>query len=231
MLEVKIEGVYESDIGSGQKKYYPFKYTYKTARKNQKGLYTHALRRHAPYLIQNDKKNNKNLFSRIKTLHINDIKTLDDTCDLEGKDIKELNAWEIQDLACLYDLYDIPLYGVCSLGELREKAVLAYLEYVLKVPMKTPKEKEELGFFEPQEDGTYKLNMEAINLPIQVYDSLIEKKQGEVKKKDLSYFIKKAGKVVSDGILNLTGNDVQNDSDENQQQNDDMPSVNDLLNV
>ena len=45
MLEVKIEGIYESDIGSGEKKYYPFEYTYKTARINPKGLYTHALRK------------------------------------------------------------------------------------------------------------------------------------------------------------------------------------------
>ena len=233
MLEVKIEGIYESDIGSGQKKFRPFEYTYKTARINQKGLFTHALRRHAPYLIQKDKKNANTLYSRIKFLNISDIKTLDEKCYLEGKNVAELNDWEIQDLACLYDLYEIPLHGICSLTELREKAMLAYLEYVLKVPMKTPEEKDALDFFEKEENGTYKFKPEGLNLPIEIYDSLIEKKQGTPKKKDINYFIKRAGLNVANGILNITGNQTveianEESSDESESKNE-FPSSNDLL--
>ena len=233
MLEVKIEGIYESDVGSGQKKFKPFEYSYKTARINPKGLFTHALRRHAPYLIQKDKKNSNILFSRIKSLNISNIKTLDEECYLEGKNIAELSDWEIQDLACLYDLYEIPLHGVCPLPELREKAMLAYLEHVLKVPMKTTKEKDALDFFEKDEDGTYKFKPEGLNLPIKIYDSLIEKKQGVVKKKDIGYFIKQAGLNVANGILNMTGNPTvdtvgEGSSDENENGNE-FPSGNDLL--
>lgn len=228
MLEVKIEGIYESDIGSGEKKYYPFEYTYKTARINQQGLFTHALRRHAPYLIQKDKKN-KALFSRIQALNIADIKVLNEPCYLEGKNIEELNDWEIQDLACLYDLYDIPLHGFYSLGELREKAVIAYMQYVLNIPMKTNKEKDALDFFEKQEDGSYKLNLGGAKILIELKESLYLKKKGEVKKKGLSDFIKNTGLTIANGILNATGNQTvqQEGSDENQ--NDGMPSANDLL--
>jgi hypothetical protein len=77
MLEVTVEGIFESDIGSGQKKYYSFEYTFETARVNQKGLYTHALRRLVPYLIQKDKKNAQRLFSRIQSLVINNVKKID----------------------------------------------------------------------------------------------------------------------------------------------------------
>lgn len=233
MLEVKIEGIYESDIGSGQKKFKPFEYTYKTARINPKGLFTHALRRHAPYLIQKDKKNANILYSRIKSLNISDIKIIDEECYLEGKNIAELSDWEIQDLACLYDLYEIPLHGVCPLPELREKAMLAYLEHVLKVPMKKPEEKEALDFFEKEEDGTYKFKPEGLNLPIKIYDSLIEKKQGVVKKKDISYFIKRAGLNVANGILNMTGNQTVDNPDKESSDEggsgDEFPSGNDLL--
>ena len=40
MLEIKVEGIYESDIGSGQKKYESFSYTFKTSRKKEKGVDT-----------------------------------------------------------------------------------------------------------------------------------------------------------------------------------------------
>lgn len=233
MIEVKIEGIYESDIGSGQKKFKTFEYTYKTARINPKGLFTHALRRHAPYLIQKDKKNAGVLFSRIKSLNISDMKVLDEKCYLEGKNIAELNDWEIQDLACLYDLYEIPLHGVCPLPELREKAMLAYMDNVLKIPMKTPKEKEALGWFKKEEDGTYKFTPKDLIIPIEIYDRLIEKKQGVVQKKDINYFIKRAALNVANGILNMTGNQTvdtvdEGSSDEGESGNE-FPSGNDLL--
>ncbi len=230
MLEVKIEGIYESDIGSGEKKFYPFEYTYKTARINQKGLFTHALKRHAPYLIQKDKNKNNKLFSRIQTMNISDIKVLDEECYLEGKDINELNDWEIQDLACLYDLYDIPLYGVYSIGESREKATLAYMEYVLNIPMKTNREKDALDFFEKEDDGTYKLNLKGQKVIIEIEEALLNKKKNGVAKKGLSDFIQNAGRTLANGILNMTGNKTAEDSDENfEKENDEMPSINDLL--
>lgn len=232
MLEVKIEGIYESDIGSGEKKYYPFEYTYKTARINPKGLYTHALRRHAPYLIQKDKKNSKALFSRIQALNIADIKVLDEPCYLKGKDINTLNDWEIQDLACLYDLYDVPLHGLYSIGELREKTILAYMEYVLQIPMKTNKEKDRLSFFEKQDDGSYKLNLGEDKVLIEIKESLYEQRKGEVKKKGLSDFIKGAGLSIANGILNATGNQtvVTEDGEGSDENNGNgMPSADDLL--
>lgn len=233
MLEVKIEGVYESDIGSGQKKFYPFEYVYKTARINPKGLFTHALRRHAPYLIQSDKKNAKALYSRIQSLTIVDIKKLNEPCSLAGKDVNTLNAWEIQDLACLYDLYDIPINGTIPFAELREKAVVSYLENVLKIPMKTDKDKEALDFFIKQEDGTYKLDIGNMEIPIEIKESLIEKKIGVVKKKGIADFIRNTGRTVANGILSATGNQTvgnSEDEDSDENQGNRMPSANELLN-
>ena len=221
MLKVKIDGVYESEVGSGQKDFIPFSYEYETVRFSAKGLFTHSLRRHAPYLIQNDKKNAKALFSKIKSLVITDVKKINDECTIAGKDIFELDAWELQELACLYDLYEIPLHGTFSIVEIREKAALAYLERVLKVPMKSNKDKDKLAFFEKQDDGTYRLKTEEMELPVQIFDDYLEKKQKEVQKKDLSYFMAKAKE------------EKQNADEEKLDEDDslsDMPSLEDLTN-
>lgn len=192
MLEVAIDGIYESETGTGQKDYIPFTYKYETSRFSAKGLFTHALRRHAPYLIQNDKKNSKALYSRIKALVITDVKKINDKCALEGKDILNLNAWELQELACMYDLYEIPLHGEYAIAELREKAAIAYMERILKIPMKTNKEKDELEFFEKQDDGTYLLKADELELPVEVFKDFLQKNQKEKEKKSLAYFRQKA---------------------------------------
>lgn len=236
MLEVFVEGVYESDVGSGQKKFYDFKYNFKTARLDKKGLETHVLRRFIPLLIKKDKKFAQKLFSKIRSLVITDIKELDGNCYLEGKDINELNEWEIQDLACLYDLYEVPLAGQFSITELRERAILAYMKKVLNIPMKTAEEKAQLDFLEKQPDGTYKLNLGEEKIIVQIYDSYFGKKKDCVKKKSLSDFIKTSGVAIANGILGITGNQTiensqkeENGSDENSQSGNGMPSVSQLL--
>ena len=43
MLKVTVEGIYESDIGSGQKKYENFNYTLELSKENPDGIDTHIL--------------------------------------------------------------------------------------------------------------------------------------------------------------------------------------------
>ena len=90
MFEVTVEGLFESNIGSGQKKYYDFKYTFKVARLSEKGIETHILRRYLPYYIKRDKKNASRLFSKVKNFLITEIVKLDEECYLKGKDILSL---------------------------------------------------------------------------------------------------------------------------------------------
>jgi hypothetical protein len=122
-------------------------------------------------------------------------------------------------------LYDVPLHGVLSLPELREKAILAYMKNVLKIPMETNKDKDKLNFFEKQDDGSYKLNLGEEKVIVQVNESLIEQKSDKTQKKGLSDFIQNVGQSIANGILSATGNKTV-DADDNKG----MPSADDLLN-
>ena len=233
MLQIRVEGVYESDTGSGQKKYQNFNLNFEISREREQGIETHVLRRFIPYIIsENNKKNNKNNipFSRIKSFVITEIKKIDKKSPLIGKDIKELDAWEIQDLACLFDLYKVPLHGKFSITELKNRAILAYMEKVLKVPMKTPEEKAQQEFFKKMPDGTFKVDLNNTPCPVIIPDGYFEEKEESKKsKKSLSYYIQQAGQKVANVVLNATGNQDLTQTNESPTGNKEkFPSANEL---
>lgn len=208
MLNVTVEGIYETDIGSGQKKYTSFNYTFKTSRTTERGLGTHVMRRFIPYLIANDKNKKSSVFSRLKSYVITNIQHVEDTKDcIIGKEIKNLDEWQIQDLAATLDLYEVPLFGSCSITEMRDKAILAYMKKVLKIPMKETKDKAELSFFKKQPDGTFTLDFSNEE---PMYIAIPEGYMGAVKKektkKTLADFTKKVGQSAANTILAITGN-------------------------
>lgn len=222
----KVEGIYETDKGSG-KDYTNFNFDIKLSRFYPEGAGTHILRRFLPVLIKQQK--NKPLFSGVRSWVITDIKKISDEFPLAGKDISEMDENEIQQLACMYDIFEIPLPGTMSITELREKAMLGYMKKVLKIPMKTPEEQAKLEFFKRQPDGTLKLDLGNEKLIVETVDNYIGKKQ-EVKKKSLADFITGAWK--TEGILKMTGNydDGHGETNENDGANDEFPSLNDLQN-
>lgn len=221
IFEYTIEGIYETDKGNG-KDYTPFNFKIKLPRfdNQEKGACTHILRRFLPILIKNMK--NKPLLSGIRHWVITDVQKVSDTFPLEGKEINNLNEYELQELACMYDLYEIPLPSTIAISELREKAQQAYMKKVLQIPMDKIEEQEQLDFFVRQPDGSLKFDLGNQILKIEVVDNYIGKKV-EVKKKSLSDFIKTAGQTVANGILAMTGNG-DNDNNENNK----FPSANDL---
>ena len=223
MLKVTVEGIYESDIGSGQKKYVNFNYTMELTREKTEGLETHIMRRFIPYLISKDKNKSSVPFSRIKSFMITNIEKIDKTSTIMGKDILTLNEWEIQDLACLFDLYEAPTYGKFSIIATRNKTAEAYLKKVLKVPMKTAMEKAQLDFFKQLPDGTFKLDFGDSKCLVTVPDGYFEKEEKQKKEKlTLSYF-QKMGQTVANAVLAATGNQpLKND------QNANFPSMDDL---
>lgn len=231
MLKVTVEGVYESDTGSGQKKYQSFNYTFETSRRSARGLETHVMRRFIPLLVARDKNKKTTIFSRLKSFVITDIQQIDDTKDcVINKDISTLDDWQIQDLAATLDLYEIPLAGSNSLTELREKAILAYMKKVLKIPMKTAKEKSELDFFKKLPDGTFKLDLGDEKILVNVPEGYFETKKKEVEKKGLSYFTQKAGQALANGILAVTGNPPIVNNPEGGSGGDGFPSAEELAN-
>ena len=206
MLKITVEGVYESDIGSGQKKYENFNYTFELSREKEEGVDTHVLRRIVPYLISKDKNKAKVPCSRIKSYLITNVEKLDKKSTLLGKDILELSEWETQDLACLFDLYEAPIAGKMSIVSLRYKTAEAYLKKVLKVPMKTALEKANLEFYKQLPDGTFKLDFGNEKLLVNIPDGYFEKEEEKKKEKRSLSFFQKAGQAVANAVLSATGN-------------------------
>lgn len=229
IFEYTVEGVYETDKGNG-KDYTPFNFKIKLPRfeKQEKGACTHILRRFLPILIKNMK--NKPLLSGIRHWVITDIQKVNDDFPLEGKEIKDLNEYELQELACMYDLFEIPLPSTTAISELREIAQKAYMKKVLQIPMEKIEDQEKLSFFKRQPDGSLKFDLGDEVLKVEIVDNYIGKKV-EVKKKSLGDFIKSAGQAVANGVLAITGNvdngqGQQNGNGEGGQ----FPSLNDLQN-
>lgn len=216
-----VESIYETDKGTG-KEYTNFNCVFTLSRFYPEGAGSHILRRFLPMAIRKQK--NKPLFSGMRHFVITDVQKVDDKFPLEGKEISTMNEEEIQQLACMYDLFEIPLPFTTSITELREKAMLAYMKKVLEIPMKTPEEQEKLSFFKKQDDGTIRLDLGEEKLTVEVIGKFVGKKE-EVKKQTLGDFIKKASQTVANGILAVTGQV----SDENDKENGDkFPSADDL---
>lgn len=229
-----VEGIYETDKGSG-KDFTNFKFQIKLSRFYPEGAGSHILARFLPMLIRNQK--NKPLFSKVRHWVITDTVKLDDDFMLEGKAIDSMNEEEIQQLACMYDIFEIPLPSTMSITELREKAILAYLKKVLKVPMKTPEEMLSTAFFKRQEDGTIKLDLQGEQIKVDVIGDYLGKKT-EVKKKTLTDFINQAKNTIVNGINSMTEmaeNHSKNADNANLNKSSDtsqnkFPSANVLLN-
>ena len=206
MLKIKVEGVYESDTGSGQRQYEGYEYSFNISKPTDKGIMTHIQRRFIPYLIGKDKEKVSKIFSRLRTCVITDSQNVADKDSIVGKDINELNEWQIQDLACLFDLYEVPLPHTCSISEMREKATLAYMKVVLKIPMDTPKQRAELDFLKHFPDGTYKLDLHGEKVYAKVPTGYFEHKEKEVEKKSLSFF---------ESLVDLVSGDKQEEKEKN----------------
>lgn len=177
MLLVKVEGVYESDVGTGQKKYTDFNYTIKTSRLQENGIQTHIAKRFIPMAIANDK-TKKSIFSRLRSFNILSIEKIeDDKESIIGKNINDLNAYQIQDLACTFDLYDVPLHGKHTMSAIREKAISAYLKKVWKIDLT-----------ERNSDGSLKYDLDEVI--IEVPEGYLQKKKKESQKVKVSDLIK-----------------------------------------
>lgn len=229
IFEYTVEGVYETDKGNG-KDYTPFNFKIKLPRfeKQEKGACTHILRRFLPILIKNMK--NKPLLSGIRHWVITDIQKVNDDFPLEGKEIKDLNEYELQELACMYDLFEIPLPSTTAISELREIAQKAYMKKVLQIPMEKIEDQEKLSFFKRQPDGSLKFDLGDEVLKVEIVDNYIGKKV-EVKKKSLGDFIKSAGQAVANGVLAITGNVDNGQGQQNGNgEGGKFPSLNDLQN-
>lgn len=217
----KVEGIYETDKGSG-KELTSFNFTIKLSRFKEQGAGTHILRRFLPICIKNQKKTP--LLSEIKHWLITDIQKVSDEFPLVGKEINKMNEQEIQELACMYDLYEIPLPNTTSITELREKAEQAYMQRILKIPMDTIDEQKKLSFFKEQSDGSLKFDLGDEILKVELIENFVGKKIEE-KKKTLSDFLHTKNENTTNFVQNIPNN---NDIKQSNMSNGLFPSAEEL---
>ena len=217
----KVEGIYETDKGSG-KELTSFNFTIKLSRFKEQGAGTHILRRFLPICIKNQ--NKTPLLSEIKHWLITDIQKVSDEFPLVGKEINKMNEQEIQELACMYDLYEIPLPNTTSITELREKAEQAYMQRILKIPMDTIDEQKKLSFFKEQSDGSLKFDLGDEILKVELIENFVGKKIEE-KKKTLSDFLHTKNENTTNFVQNIPNN---NDIKQSNMSNGLFPSAEEL---
>lgn len=223
MLEITVEGTFESTKGIGQADIKNFKYTIKTSRLNYDGIETHLQKRYVPMEIKNDKKMTGVIFSKLKSFRVIDCKELKETSPLQGKLFSDLDEAEIQDLASTYDLYNVPLPYLYSIMDMREKATIEFLRVVLKVPMKTYEEKIKCPFLIKDNFGDFKLNREATkNLYVDIRDLKPEKKEED--KVSADFYLDKFYKKTTNEIDEVENKEIDQSLNK-------MPSIKDLENI
>ena len=156
-LKVTVEGLYETNVGSNQKKYTQFRFDILVDRVKQSGIETHILHRFIPMEIKKHKK--MPVCDKVKNFLITDIQKIDDKISIDGKNIAEMSETEIQQLAALFDIYCMPLPNIMSITALRERACQEYLKNVAGIDIDKDEVKKTLNCYTVTPAGTYKFEL------------------------------------------------------------------------
>lgn len=183
MYKVTVEGKYETQLNNASVKYEPYKLTIEVCRTKPEGIETHLQKRLIPYYLKTLNQYKTKPFMRLADFNITEIEKVEKDIELFGKDVLELDELEIQQLATLYDLYEVPLYNVYPLAKTRELTALAYMKKVVKIPMNTPQEKKMVPFLKQGSDGSFKPDFSNTPVPVVEHKELLEVKTIEKEQK------------------------------------------------
>lgn len=179
MIKVKYEGVYSSTVGQ-YKRTIPFRFEHEVAGNHTDALESHLKKRYVPMMIAKAK-NLKDPFERLVSFRLVDYEKNNKPNPINGKDLFELNEWELQELARTFNLFEIPLPFTTTLSELKQKAAFQYLKRVKGLKIDTDKEKMEFDFFKKDLNGSWVIELDE-PLIIEIDENKTEDAQA-VKKK------------------------------------------------
>ncbi|MEI8127986.1 MAG: hypothetical protein WCG95_00080 [bacterium] len=171
MLEVQIEGIYRTNVGDSQKNT-DFNFKFEIAGNHTDYLESHLKKRYVPMLVR--LKKNMPVYSSLAAFRLVDYKANDKPCGLDGVDVFEMDEWQIQELARYFNLLNIPLPYTVSLGELREKAAIQYLERVKGIPLEKDEDKEKVDFFVKNPSGSWVFTLKGERLLVDAKDENLE---------------------------------------------------------
>lgn len=158
MIKVKYEGVYSSTVGQ-YKRTIPFRFEHEVAGNHTDALESHLKKRYVPMMIAKAK-NLKDPFERLVSFRLVDYEKNDKPNPINGKDLFELNEWELQELARTFNLFEIPLPFTTTLSELKQKAAFQYLKRIKGLKIDTDKEKMEFDFFKKDLNGSWVIELD-----------------------------------------------------------------------
>ncbi len=179
MIKVKYEGVYSSTVGQ-YKRTIPFRFEHEVAGNHTDALESHLKKRYVPMMIAKAK-NLKDPFERLVSFRLVDYEKNNKPNPINGKDLFELNEWELQELARTFNLFEIPLPFTTTLSELKQKAAFQYLKRIKGLKIDTDKEKMEFDFFKKDLNGSWVIELDE-PLIIEIDENKTEDAQA-VKKK------------------------------------------------
>lgn len=158
MIKVKYEGVYSSTVGQ-YKRTIPFRFEHEVAGNHTDALESHLKKRYVPMMIAKAK-NLKDPFERLVSFRLVDYEKNNKPNPINGKDLFELNEWELQELARTFNLFEIPLPFTTTLSELKQKAAFQYLKRIKGLKIDTDKEKMEFDFFKKDLNGSWVIELD-----------------------------------------------------------------------
>lgn len=157
MIKVKYEGVYSSTVGQ-YKRTIPFRFEHEVAGNHTDALESHLKKRYVPMMIAKAK-NLKDPFERLVSFRLVDYEKNNKPNPINGKDLFELNEWELQEFARTFNLFEIPLPFTTTLSELKQKAAFQYLKRIKGLKIDTDKEKMEFDFFKKDLNGSWVIEL------------------------------------------------------------------------
>lgn len=158
MIKVTYEGVYSSTVGQ-YRRTIPFRFEHEVAGNHTDCLESHLKKRYVPMMIAKTK-NLKDPFERLVSFRLVNYEKNNKPNPLKGKDIFELNEWEVQELARTFNLFEIPLPFTTTLSELRQKAAFQYLKRVKGLNIDTDREKAQFDFYKKDLSGAWVIDLD-----------------------------------------------------------------------
>lgn len=116
-----------------------------TREETQEDFYTQSALRMFPIWLRKNKKFADCVFEGVIKLFVDSDEELDKEPSCAGVDVKEMNWEQLQEMACILKLREIPLFRVGDIRQARERAYVTYMKVIKKkVILKSPLDKKKL---------------------------------------------------------------------------------------
>ncbi len=131
LLQLTVSGSFMTEPASDKNRM-QFNNVEITCPKVDEAFYLSVAMRLFPIYLRKNKEYSKSNYEGLIKIFVDSVKEIEGDLSFVGKDIKEMSWEELQDMACYFNLREIPLYQAGELRTAREKAYEIFMKVVKK---------------------------------------------------------------------------------------------------